>query len=115
MTVSTYKIKKNEALKKIEIYVGEKITLAEVERFTTEFQRTVSSIDATSFDLEIDCTNMKVLTPDLTVNLTEAMGLYKQVGFKKNIFVVQNDVVLKMQLTRLARNAGLTNAEVISK
>lgn len=115
MTVSTYKIEKNIALKKVLIAVGDKMTLPEAERFSRELNHIVSSIDASNYTLDVDCTSMKVLTTDLTEKLTGAMKDYHEAGFNKIVFFVQNDVILKMQLSRIARSVGLTNAEVITK
>lgn len=115
MTVTTYKIQVEAPLKKVVVAVGAHMTIAEAERFATEFQRTVTSIDASTYTLEVDCTSMKVLNTELTERLTGAMGLYKEAGFKKTEFIVNNDTILKMQLSRVARNAGLTNAEVIMR
>ncbi|MEX3625460.1 hypothetical protein [Viridibacillus arvi] len=115
MTVVTYRINKNVALKRLEIAVGDKMTLEEAVRFEKEFQRNVASIDASTYTLEIDCTTMKVLNPDIADKLGGAMSLYKQAGFKTVEFTVKNDTTLKMQLKRIARSVGLTNAEVIDK
>ncbi|MEG0450105.1 MAG: hypothetical protein RR595_09630 [Lysinibacillus sp.] len=115
MLVTTYKIEKNLAAKKVNICVGDQITLAEAEKFDKEFGSTLSSIDASSFELHIDSTNMKVLTPDLAVKLGGAMGLYKQAGFKKIVIELSQSTVLKMQVSRLVREAGLTNTEVVTK
>lgn len=45
--------------------------------------------------------------------LTGVMGLYKSTGFNKVIFQIKDSSVLKMQLSRIARTAGLTNATVV--
>ena len=112
MSVSTYLIKKNLVGKKVEITVGDQITPAETERFQKEFVALLSSITPSQFELEIDSTHMNVLTPELATRLEGAMGLYKQAGFKKVLVKIQNSPVLKMQVARIARQAGLTNMEV---
>lgn len=114
MAVTTYNITKNIAAKKVEVIVGDQISLTDAQKFAVEFQKTADSIDAGSFELHVDCTGMKVLNAEIADALEGAMGLYRQAGFQKIIFVVQNDVILKMQLSRIARKAGLTNAEVIN-
>jgi len=115
MTVSTYKITKNVSVKKVEVTVGDQMSLPEAERFATEFQQTAASVDANNFELHVDCAGMKVLNQEIAGALEGAMELYLQAAFKKVIFVVQNDPILKMQLSRIARRAGLTNAEVINQ
>ncbi|HWK23591.1 MAG TPA: hypothetical protein VNS08_11235 [Ureibacillus sp.] len=114
MTVATFKITKNVVKKVIDLTVGDQMTLEEADRFAREFQRTAKSIDASSWTLDVDCTGMKVLTQDLTLKLTGAMGLYKEAGFQKVIFTVKENNILKMQLMRVARTAGLNNFEVVS-
>ena len=115
MPVTTYKIGKNITAKTIEVAVGDQMSLSEAKKFTAEFQQTVAAVEASNFELHVDCTSMKVLNSDIATALEGAMGLYHQAGFKKIIFIVQNDVILKMQLSRIARKEGLTNAEVINK
>lgn len=112
MALSTYSIKKNIVAKKIEIAVGDKMTVEEVERFQKEFIATVSSITPKEYTLAIDSTNMNVLTPELATRLEHTMVAYKQAGFKKIEVQLQNSPVLKMQVSRVARNAGLTNMEI---
>lgn len=113
MAVSTYLISKNVVGKKIGITVGDKMTPVEAEKFQKEFGALVASINAAEFELEIDSTDMNVLTPDMATRLEGAMALYKQAGFKKILVKLQNSPVLKMQVSRIARQAGLLNMEVI--
>ncbi|MFJ8235572.1 hypothetical protein ACIQ34_07475 [Ureibacillus sp. NPDC094379] len=112
--VATYKIVKNPANKVINLTVGDKMTIQEAEKFVRDFQLTVKSIDASSWVLDIDCTGMQVLTQELADSLTGAMALYKEVGFQKVLFTVKENIVLKMQLSRVARNGKLDNFEVVS-
>lgn len=113
MSVATYKIQKNLAGKKIEITVGDQMTPTEAERFSKEFAATVTSINTAQFQLVIDGSNMKVLTPEMAVKLEGAMTLYNQAGFNKILIRLQNNPVLKMQASRVARKAGLTSFEII--
>lgn len=113
MSVSTYQIKKNLAGKKIDLTVGDQMTPVEAEKFQKEFSALLASIPAAQFDLEIDSAHMKVLTPDMANRLEGAMALYKQAGFKRVLVKLPNTPVLKMQVSRIARQVGLTNMEVI--
>jgi len=45
--------------------------------------------------------------------LESCYRLYKESGFQRVIFEIKKSPVLKMQLSRLARNTGLTDVEVI--
>lgn len=113
MSVTTYGIQKNLVNKMIEIVVGDKMTPTEAERFVKEFSATVASINPAQFQLVIDSTNMKVLTPEMATKLEGAMTLYNQAGFGKIIIKLQNNPILKMQASRIARKVGLTSFEII--
>lgn len=115
MTVATYRIDKNLAGKKLNICVGDQMTMAETESFVKEFRSTISTIDTGKFELHIDGTNMKVLTQEMAERLSVAMGLYHQAGFEKIVIEITQSTILKMQVSRIMRQAGLTNAEVITK
>lgn len=113
MSISTYTINKNLIGKKIEIAVGDQMTPAEAERFAKEFSATIGSIKPAEFLLVIDSTNMQVLTPEMATKLEGAMTLYNQAGFNKVQVLLQNNPVLKMQVSRIGRKVGLTSLEII--
>lgn len=113
--MNTYKIDKNIAAKNVRIFVGDKMTVTEAENFMRDFKQTVASIKASDFELIIDSVKMNVLTQELTDKLTQTMSIYKQAGFKKIIIEIQNNAVLKMQVSRVMRQAGLTDAEVVTR
>ncbi|WP_110928711.1 hypothetical protein [Bacillus massiliglaciei] len=108
-----YSININSNRKVIEMYVAGSFTPADAQAFMSDYSRTVSSIDAPSYTLEVDCTEMNVVTPKMIPELEGSYQLYKQSGFHKVIFKIKKSTILKMQLSRLARNTGLTQAEVI--
>ncbi len=99
--------------KVIAIFVGGAAKLEEVQEFKRDYERAVNSVDTSAYTLEIDCTNMDVVTPQMVPELEGSYQLYKQSGFMKVIFKIKNSAILKMQLSRLARNTGLTQAEIV--
>lgn len=111
MTLATYQIRKDVTNKTIHISVGDKMTKEIAEKFVREYDMTVRSVNAAEYTLDIDCTNMKVLTPELADELEASFNVYKASGINKIIFQIQNDIVLKMQVSRLARKVGLMNTE----
>ncbi|MER2191933.1 MAG: hypothetical protein ABS951_13310 [Solibacillus sp.] len=113
MSVSTYAIQKNLIGKTVEITVGDQMTPVEAERFVKEFSATVASINTAQFQLVIDSTNMKVLTPEMATKLEGAMALYNQAGFGKILIKLQDNPILKMQASRIARKVGLASFEII--
>lgn len=111
MTLSTYQIRKDAVNKKIFISVGDKMTKDVAGKFVREYDMTVRSVNAAEYTLDIDCTHMKVLTPELADELEASFNVYKASGINKILFQIQDDIVLKMQVSRLARKVGLTNTE----
>lgn len=89
------------------VRVAGRITPKEEQEFLADYKAKTSAITPAQYTLEVDCTDMKVVTPDMTENLTQVMKMYKATGFKKVIYQVKSNVLLKMQLARLARNAGV--------
>ena len=99
--------------KEVHIFVKGKMTIEDARFFIKDYQTKTSSIKGAEYELIVDCTDMEVLTQDMTDNLTEVMKMYKQTEFKKVTFQV-NKSILKMQLGRIVRTAGLTQSEIVT-
>ena len=98
----------------VNIFVNGKMTMEDANAFVADYNAKMKAITPSTFNLEVDCTEMQLLNADMTANLTEVMKMYKATGFKQVKFTVANNLTLKMQLSRLASAAGLTNATVES-
>jgi len=98
----------------VNIFVNGKMTMEDANAFVADYNAKMKAITPSPFNLEVDCTEMQLLNADMTANLTEVMKMYKATGFKQVKFTVANNLTLKMQLSRLASAAGLTNATVES-
>ncbi|MGE7623469.1 hypothetical protein ACQKMD_10520 [Viridibacillus sp. NPDC096237] len=109
-----YEINEDKVMKVITVVVNDKMTLEQAGKFTRDYKRLTKTIDSKLFVLDIDCTAMKVVTPDLIDNLGETFKMYNEPGFKKVIMKVRHNNILKMQLTRLSREARLTNVEILN-
>ncbi|ASV68686.1 hypothetical protein MKX67_17400 [Cytobacillus sp. FSL W7-1323] len=102
----------NEASKIVNMSVAGQMTMEDAKLFVEEYVAKIGPINGPDYDLFVDCTEMKLLSQELSDNLTEVMKMYKETGFKKVIYTIKENVVLKMQLARVARNAGLLQASV---
>ncbi|MNV61571.1 hypothetical protein D3C71_1540830 [compost metagenome] len=60
----------------------------------------------------LDCTGLNVSSPDVLPMLEQCFILYKDSGFKKVIFTIKSNPILKMQLARVARSTKLENYEI---
>lgn len=103
----------NNLNKVVTFAVAEKITMEEAKLFVSEYKVKMKTINAAEYTLEADCTSMRVLDQDNAANLTDVMKMYKETGFKKIILKISNNNILKMQLSRVARNAGLSDIATI--
>jgi hypothetical protein len=113
MKAGSYTINVNPIKKVVDMVIVGTWTPKQVEDFVRDYQRKVSSIDAKLFDLKVDCTDMDVITQDMIPRLENSFRMYKETGFKKVIFTIKKNPIIKMQLNRVARNTGLTNSEVV--
>lgn len=107
----SYEIKVDTAKKEISIRVEGSATPEGAQAFINEYNQKVSSVNAQEYNCIADCTGMKIAGAELMPLLEACINMYKQTGFKKVIFNVNNPIV-KMQLNRLIRQNGVTNAEV---
>lgn len=103
----------NAVKKVVDISVTGKMTMEDSAAFVAEYNSKTSVIKAAEFELNVDCTDMQVLTADMYEDLTAVMKLYKSTGFKQVKFQIKSNQILKMQLSRIARNAGLTQSSVV--
>lgn len=102
----------NKATKVVNMTVAGQMTMEDAKLFVGEYKTKIGPLNGSEFDLVVDCTEMKVLTPELSEDLTGVMKMYKDTGFKTVTYNIKGNAILKMQLTRICRNAGLTQGKV---
>ena len=108
-----YTINVNLISKVIDISVRGAFSTELVQAFLTEYQQKVSSISAKDFILKVDSTDMNIITQQMLPTLENSFTMYKNSGFKEIHFIIKPSPTIKMQVNRLARNIGLTNARVV--
>lgn len=111
-STGSYNITLNTTEKKVFLFVSGKAAPEAVQGFFTEYQQTISKIQPAEYELVVDCKEMQVETPEMQEKLSAAFELYKETGFKQVTFEVSS-AIIKMQLNRIARKVGLTNANVV--
>lgn len=110
---SGYTINVNPAQKVIEISVIGSFTPEQAAAFHNDYQAKVGAISAKDYTLKIDCKHMNVITQDMIPKLEVSLNMYKQSGFKEIQVLSMRSAVIKMQISRVIRNTGLTNAVII--
>ncbi|WP_339319828.1 hypothetical protein [Paenibacillus sp. FSL R10-2734] len=78
------------------------------------YQQTINPINPVDYELQIDCRKLNVTAPDVVPLLEGCFVMFKNDGFVKVNLTLENNPILKMQLARLGRKAGLDNIEIIS-
>ncbi|AET61704.1 hypothetical protein HPL003_24940 [Paenibacillus terrae HPL-003] len=114
MSQNTYSIEVDQTIKTVHMAVNGVFSQAEYDRFVKEYVSKTSSIQASSFTLQVDCTQMALLGPGEVEKLKGSFVRYKETGFAKVIFVISlQQTIIKMQLGRIAREAGLNNVDIV--
>lgn len=114
MTQQAYSIKVNKATKTMEMMVSGTFTPQDYENFVKDYIASTTSINATEYKLEVDCRQMALLRQEEVEKLKASFTRYKESGFQQVILIItQAQLVNKMQLARVAREAGLSNVEII--
>jgi len=117
MTTATgsYEINVKNSQKVIEMAVRGAFTPEQAEQFHKDYEREVGSIKAVEFVLKVDSLDMTVITQDMIPKLQYSLEMYKKSGFKTIQVLINESKTIKMQISRVARNAGLTNIELIEQ
>lgn len=114
MSQKPFSIETDVANRKMNMMVSGTFTAQDYTDFVKDYADKTSKINTTEYILEVDCRSMDLLGTGEVEKLTGSFTRYKESGFSKVIFIVSKEQsIIKMQLGRVARNAGLHNNEVI--
>lgn len=111
-----YAFKNNTNDKTLEITIEGLFTQQDGMDYIKTYQDTIKRISTAEYKLIFDCTNLSVTPSEIVPMLQGCFEMYKQANYNavKAIVPKQNGAVLKMQFSRLAKNAGLQNFEIIA-
>ncbi|WP_102026244.1 hypothetical protein [Salirhabdus sp. Marseille-P4669] len=107
-----YNISVNNSAKTIDMVIEGTFTPQQVEAFVKDYTTKVQSVNAGDFTLNVDSTDMDVLTQDMVPAMENTVKLYQSSGFDKMVITIKKNPILKMQLNRILRNAGFANGEI---
>ncbi|MDO7904972.1 hypothetical protein Q5741_00925 [Paenibacillus sp. JX-17] len=114
MTQKAFSIEINRANKTMDMMVSGTFTPQDYDNFVKDYAAKTGSIDAKEYTLVVDCKTMNLLGPSDVEGLSASFVRYKESGFQKVVFIItQAQTLIKMQLGRVARGAGLSNVEVV--
>lgn len=110
----SYEITVDSVGKTVNIYVSGSANPEAIQEFLNEYNSKTSKIQVSDFTLIVDCQEMSVETQDKVQKLEEVFKMYQQTGFKDISFKVKaSNGILKMQLNRIIRNSGVSNAKLL--
>jgi len=112
LIMKKYDMSLDKTNKQLNVTIGGMFEPEDANGFVKEFTATLSTIQASEFILSFDANELRVSKPEMLPMLEGCFKMYKDFGFKKVVAKVGNNVTLKMQLSRVARNVGL-NLEVV--
>ena len=107
VSMKKYDMSLEKINKKINIRIGGMFEPEDANSFVKEFTGITSTIKASEYILYFDAKELKVSKPEMVPMLEGCFKMYKEIGFKNIIMKIENNVTLKMQLSRLARNVAL--------
>lgn len=87
--------------------------------FVQKYTAILKTIKANEYELLFNCQDLNVSGKDTKSGVDMASMLkgcieqYKKDGFKKVVYDCQKNLIVKMQISRLSREVGLPNFEVI--
>lgn len=115
MTTQTgsFSITVNRFKKTVDMVIRGSFTPEKTQEFVAVYQKKVASVNASDYTLRLDCLDLNVVTPAMIPDLENCYRLYDSSGFKKVLFEIKKNPVIKMQLRRIARTTGLANAEIV--
>ncbi len=88
-------------------------TPEDAQAFVKEFNKQVASIKPVNYHLSLDASKLAVSPAEMQEILKGCLALYKSLGFERISLNVGSNVVLKMQLQRLAKEVGLGSIEIL--
>ena len=107
----TYEITKDD--KSIHIMVERAIVPENTQQYINDLNDIVKDINTHDYDLYVDGTNYIITPLDMQDTLRKHMQHIKELGFKKVTINIGDKKVLKIQVCRIANEAGLDNIEII--
>ncbi|AIQ53688.1 hypothetical protein [Paenibacillus sp. FSL R7-0331] len=108
-----YVLKTDPENKKLHIYLEGTFSNEDGLRSIQAYQQVVNPIIPSEYELQIDCRKLNVTAPDVVPLLESCFVMFKSDGFQQVTLALENNPLLKMQLSRLGRKAGLESMLIV--
>ena len=107
-----FNIRVNVMTKVVESSVEGVMSVEDAANFILQYQKAVCKIPTFEYTLFFDCRKLEISPPESQKKLEECFKLYEQANFKEVVFKAGDNSVLKMQLSRIAKNSKLNHYKV---
>jgi len=97
----------NKSKKEVNIRIWGMYGPDDAKSFVEDFTALISTIQPSEYILRFDANELKVSIQTMLPMLESCFNMYKDLGFKKVIIKIENNVTLKMQLKRIGKTTGL--------
>ncbi len=88
-------------------------TPEDAQAFLADFNKKVATITPSKYHLSLDASKLAVSPAEMQEMLKGCLSLYKSLGFGRISLNVGTNVIVKMQLQRLAKEVGLNSIEIL--
>lgn len=109
--MQTYHITKEN--KKIFITVERTLISGNTQQYLSDFSKIMEGVNPHEYELFIDGTKYIITSLEMQDTLKMHLTHFKELGFKKITIKIGNNVVLKLQVSRIAKYAGLEDVEIL--
>lgn len=96
------------APQQIDATVEGTFTPSDAQAFLAEYNKAITKVTPAQATLSITTTGLAVSSKDMQEILKGCIELYKSTGFKKVVMITGDNVIVKMQLQRLAKEIGFS-------
>lgn len=100
-------LNKNGTLKTVDVIVDGSLELKQTLGYEADFKSLLKKIIPSEYSLTVQASSMSVANQEIQMVLKNLFLLYKAVKFKSIRFHTGNNMILKMQCNRIAKEVGL--------
>ncbi|MFT8362179.1 MAG: hypothetical protein ABF586_11495 [Sporolactobacillus sp.] len=88
-------------------------TMEDAAGYVEEFKKAAAKVNPATSHLVLDGSGLRVSSQEMVGMLTDIIAMYKDLGFEDITINLGNSAVVKMQIKRLAKEAGLTKFKLL--
>jgi hypothetical protein len=88
-------------------------TMEDASGYVEEFKKAAAQVNTATSHLVLDGSGLRVSSQEMVGMLTNIIAMYKDMGFQDITMDLGKSAVVKMQIRRLAKEAGLNQFKLL--